>query len=114
MAADSIALKPFGLEDTDAAAVPLAGVTALTALTTLGLAQGSTLVVLGASGGVGSFLVQLAQVEGFEVIAVCSAGNHDYVRTLGVSAAVDYADADAMTAMVGALGEAPRNRRPGW
>ncbi len=74
----------------DAAASPIAGGTALEVLDRLGLAAGSTLLVLAASGGVGSFLLPLAAHQGFRVIAVGSAPSHQRLLAAGASACIDY------------------------
>lgn len=78
----------------DAAATPLAGGTALEVLTRLALPAGSRLLVLGASGGVGMFLLQLARLRGVETIAVGSEPRHEQLRTLGASACIDYRHQD--------------------
>ncbi|WP_306366820.1 NAD(P)-dependent alcohol dehydrogenase [Nocardiopsis sp. CC223A] len=77
----------------DAAAVPLAGVTALQAVRIGGVESGDRVLVNGAAGGVGSFAVQLAVAAGAEVTGVCSARNGGFVRSLGARA-LDYAAED--------------------
>ncbi|MFY7066509.1 NAD(P)-dependent alcohol dehydrogenase [Nocardiopsis changdeensis] len=77
----------------DAAAVPLAGVTALQAVRDGGVGPGDRVLVNGAAGGVGSFAVQLAAAAGAEVTGVCSAGGSGFVRSLGARA-IDYAAED--------------------
>jgi len=84
-----------------AAATPLAGGTADDVLARLDLAEGSRLLVLGASGGVGSFLLQLAALRGLKVVAVGSSRHHGRMRGLGASACVDYARAEALDAVLG-------------
>ncbi|GAA1891695.1 NAD(P)-dependent alcohol dehydrogenase [Asanoa iriomotensis] len=89
---DLVAPKPANLTAEQAAALPLAGVTALQ-----GLAQvrpGQRVLVNGASGGVGTFAVQLAKAAGATVTAVCSTRNVDLVRSLGADHVVDYTRAD--------------------
>jgi NADPH2:quinone reductase len=83
-----------------AAATPLAGGTADDVLARLELPEGSRLLVLGASGGVGSFLLQLAALHGLDVVAVGSSRHHDRLRDLGASACVDYARTDALDAVL--------------
>jgi NADPH2:quinone reductase len=73
-----------------AAATPLAGGTALEVIERLALPRGARLLVLGASGGVGSFLVQLAARSGIDVVAVGRREHHDRLRRLGAAACVDY------------------------
>lgn len=76
-------LKPAGLSFEDAAALPLAGLTALQSIERAGIGAGDTVLIHGASGGVGSFGVQLARLRGARVIGTASTGNHDYLRSLG-------------------------------
>ncbi|MFD3539012.1 NAD(P)-dependent alcohol dehydrogenase [Streptomyces sp. NPDC058662] len=90
-----LAPKPANLSFEEAAAVPVSGCTALKAVRDGGpLGAGRSVLVLGASGGVGSFAVQLAKNLGAHVTGVCSAGKADLVRSLGADEAVDYARAD--------------------
>ncbi len=92
----SVAVKiPEGMSDDDAAAVPLAGLTALQGLCNEGGltrtgAEGKRVLVVGASGGVGHFGVQIAKAAGAHVTGVCSARNVDLVRSLGDDDVVDY------------------------
>jgi NADPH:quinone reductase len=78
-----------------AAAVPLAGGTAWEVIERLALPRGARLLVLGASGGVGSFLLQLAAVSGIEAVAVGRREHHDRLRRLGAVATLDYTDGQA-------------------
>jgi len=88
---DLICAVPSSLGFPEAAAVPLAGQTALTALDRAAVGVGDSVVVIGASGGVGSFVVQMAKALGAaRVIAVCSARNESFVRGLGADEVVDY------------------------
>ncbi|HSC95493.1 MAG TPA: NAD(P)-dependent alcohol dehydrogenase [Burkholderiales bacterium] len=85
------ARMPSNLSAPEAAAVPLAGLTALQALRDLGhVAAGKRLLVIGASGGVGHFAVQIAKYCGAEVTAVCSSRHVEMVRGLGASRVIDY------------------------
>jgi len=91
----NVARKPKNLSFVEAAAVPLAGLTALKALRDLGrIARGQAVLINGASGGVGSFAVQIARLYGAEVTAVTSRKNLEFVRTLGAHHAIDYATED--------------------
>ncbi|MBP6209200.1 MAG: NAD(P)-dependent alcohol dehydrogenase [Anaerolineales bacterium] len=91
----ALALKPVNLTFEEAAAYPMAAVTALQGLRDQGKLQpGQKVLIQGASGGVGSFAVQIAKVLGAEVTAVCSARNMDQVRSLGADHAIDYAKED--------------------
>lgn len=93
---DTIASKPDAVDHRTAAGIPVAGATALTMVEVARIAQGDVVVALGATGGVGSFLVQLAAKRGATVVAVASAANADYARTLGAADAVDYAAGDVV------------------
>lgn len=91
---DKLARKPAGLSFTQAA---VSGVSALTALQSLeagGLTKGERVLIIGASGGVGTFAVQLARMLGAEVTAVCSTGKLELVRSLGAVRVIDYTTTD--------------------
>lgn len=77
------ALKPKSIGFEQAAAVPLAGLTALQSARRAGVAPGQAVLIHGGAGGVGSFAVQLAVMAGATVVATASAKNHDYLRDLG-------------------------------
>lgn len=87
-----VARKPASLSFEEAAAVPIAGCTAHQALfDEIGLRRDETILITGATGGVGTFAVQLASgVIGARVIGTASPHNHDYLRDLGAEAAIDY------------------------
>jgi NADPH:quinone reductase-like Zn-dependent oxidoreductase len=104
MSVGSLVAKPASLDFTQAAAVPLSGATALTLLDAVALGAGERLLVLGASGGVGSFLVQLAAQRGAQVVGVCSGPNVAYARDLGAADVIDYTTAE--------VGEALRSLHP--
>jgi NADPH:quinone reductase-like Zn-dependent oxidoreductase len=89
---DLLAPMPANLTHAQAAAMPMAAVTALVALR--GVEAGQRVLVNGASGGVGTFAVQLAKALGAEVDAVCGAANADLVRSLGAEHVVDYRSED--------------------
>ncbi len=87
----AVTLKPSNMTFEQAAAVPIAAITALQALRDVGNVQpGHTVLINGASGGVGTFAVQIAKVLGAEVTGVCSTRNVDMVRSLGADHVVDY------------------------
>jgi len=91
----SLVFKPAALSFVEAAAIPMAGVTALQALQTKGgLRTGQKVLVQGASGGVGTFSVQLAKALGAEVTAVCSTAHVDLIRSLGADRVIDYTRED--------------------
>lgn len=85
-----IALKPKTLDFMKAGVVPLAGLTALQGLRIGEVKQGDKVLIIGASGGVGSFAVQIAKILGAHVSAVCSAKNADFVRSVGADVVIDY------------------------
>lgn len=88
---DVLVLKPAGVSDADACTIPVAAVTALQALRDKGAIQpGLKVLIYGASGGVGTYAVQLAAYFGAQVTAVCSAQNAEKVRSLGASEVIDY------------------------
>ena len=87
--ASALAAKPAGVTTADAGATPLAGITALTCLDVLELTPGQNVLVVGATGGVGSFAVQLAAHAGAHVIATALAEDEEYLRGLGVAELVD-------------------------
>lgn len=93
--ADHLVPVPAGVSLEAAAAVPTSGMTALQALRDVAQVRpGQTVLVVGASGGVGSFAVQIAKAFGAEVTGVCSTGNVDLVRSLGADHVVDYTHTD--------------------
>ena len=93
--ASEIALKPKSLGFGLAAAVPLAGLTALQGLRDGGqLQRGQRVLIIGASGGVGTFAVQIAKDLGAHVTGVCSTTNLDMVRRLGADEVLDYTRQD--------------------
>ena len=91
----SVASKPAGLTFEEAASVPVAAVTALQGLRDKGqLRAGQKLLINGASGGVGTFAVQIAKALGADVTGVCSTRNLDTARSLGADDVVDYTRED--------------------
>lgn len=87
--------KPENMTHSEAAAVPLAGMTALQALRDQGkLKVGQKVLINGASGGVGTYAVQIGKALGAEVSAVCSTKNIELVRNLGADHVIDYTQQD--------------------
>jgi NADPH:quinone reductase-like Zn-dependent oxidoreductase len=92
---DLVAPKPATLSFEQAAAIPLAGNTALMGLRDLGRVQpGARVLVNGASGGVGTFAVQIAKALGAEVTGVCSTRNVELIQSLGADHVIDYTRED--------------------
>jgi NADPH:quinone reductase-like Zn-dependent oxidoreductase len=92
---DKLARKPASLTFEQAATVPVSAITALQAVTDLAAVQaGQRVLVTGASGGVGSYAVQIAVAAGAEVTGVASAAKADLVRSLGATHVLDYASDD--------------------
>lgn len=88
---DKLSRKPMNLSFEQAAVVPISAGTALQALTDQGrIVAGQQVLVIGASGGVGSYAVQLAKAFGAEVTGVCGSAKLDLVRSLGADRALDY------------------------
>jgi NADPH:quinone reductase-like Zn-dependent oxidoreductase len=93
--ADGLVLKPDNISFEEAAAVPVAAITALQGLRDQGRIQrGHKVLIAGASGGVGTFAVQIARSYGAEVAAVCSTKNVDTARSIGADRVFDYTRED--------------------
>ncbi len=93
--ADRLAPMPANLTATQAAAVPISALTALQAVRDGGhVRAGAKVLVIGASGGVGTFAVQIAKAFGAEVTGVCSTAKADLVRSLGAAHVIDYTRGD--------------------
>jgi NADPH:quinone reductase-like Zn-dependent oxidoreductase len=88
--ADRLVAKPAELGWAQAASLPLAGSAAVHAVRAAGVASGRRVLVIGAAGGIGSIVVQLAVAAGAEVTGVCSGGKAALVRSLGAQRVIDY------------------------
>lgn len=101
-----IALSPQKLTAEESGGVPLVGLTAYQSLFDTGkLQEGETVLILGASGGVGTAAIQLAKWKGAEVIGVASESNQEYMKDLGADATIDYT--------AGHVGEMVKDIKPG-
>jgi NADPH:quinone reductase-like Zn-dependent oxidoreductase len=99
MSEGTVARKPASLDHPAAASIPVAGVTALVIADGLQLADGHVVVAVGATGGVGSYFVQLASGRGARLVAVCRGENADYARRLGAAEVIDYTEGDVADAV---------------
>jgi NADPH:quinone reductase-like Zn-dependent oxidoreductase len=88
--AAAVAIAPDVLSDQDAGSLGVAGTTAMSAVEAVDLAEGAKVLVVGATGGVGSFAIQLAALRGAHVIASVRPGDEDFVTDLGAAETVDY------------------------
>ena len=92
---NALALKPVNMAFEEAAAAPLAATVALQGLCDSGqIRPGQRILIIGASGGIGTFAVQIAKSFGTEVTGVCSARNLDLVRSIGADEVIDYTRED--------------------
>lgn len=87
---DKLSIKPARLSFEEAAVLGISGMTAIQALTNGGSIEGQRVLVVGASGGVGSYAVQIAKALGATVTGVCSASKVERVRALGADEVIDY------------------------
>src|SRR5204863_180838 len=110
--ADKVVPKPVSLTFEQAAAVPMAGTTALRGIRDVGAVRaGHRGLANGAAGGVGTCAVQIAAALGAEVTGVCSTRNVDLVRSIGAAHAIDYTTAARSSLLCREAGQAARNAR---
>lgn len=103
-AAGAVAPKPAALDYVQAAALPMPAQTALACVDALGLGPDSTVLVVGATGGIGTYAIQLAALRGARVLATARPDTADYVSSLGAEEALDYTQGEeALVASVLAL-----------
>lgn len=91
---DKLARTPSDLAAEQAAVIAVSGLTAIQAVDAAGIASGQRVLVIGASGGVGSYVVQIAAARGAEVTGVCSTAKLELVRSLGAAHVIDYTTDD--------------------
>lgn len=91
-----LARRPLGLDSAHAAGIPESGLTAVCLLRAVRLAAGESVLVIGATGGIGLYAVQLAHALGARVIATATADDEQYLRGLGAADTVDYKSADVV------------------
>src|SRR5260370_20397033 len=95
----TIAKRPAAIQDTEAAAMPLVGASALMSVEAADVKPGDVVVVVGASGGIGGYAVQLAAIRGTHVVAVTSKGHEEYVRQVRAEEVIDRGAGDVLQAI---------------
>jgi NADPH:quinone reductase-like Zn-dependent oxidoreductase len=95
----TIAKRPASLSEIEAAALPLAGVSALQSVEAAAPQPNDVVVIVGASGGIGSYAIQLASASGAHIIGVTSKGKTDYVKGLGADEVIDRTSGDVLEAL---------------
>jgi NADPH:quinone reductase-like Zn-dependent oxidoreductase len=98
MSTGTVARKPGSVDHAVAASIPVPGVTALMMADAIQPSEGHVVVAIGATGGVGSYFVQLVAARGARVVAVCRGENADYARRLGAAEVIDYSAGDVVEA----------------
>jgi NADPH:quinone reductase-like Zn-dependent oxidoreductase len=99
LTSDGVASAPSSVDAVGAAALPHAALTALSAIDVLNPNKGQEILVVGSTGGVGSYVTQLVSRRGASVIAVARAENTDYARSLGAAGTIDYTEGDLLDLM---------------
>jgi NADPH:quinone reductase-like Zn-dependent oxidoreductase len=100
----AVALLPSSISDEVGAALPTAAMTALALVDSLALPAESTVLIVGATGGVGTMATQLAAAKGYRVLVTAGTGDRDAMRRLGAAEAFDYRGADLVTQVQAAHG----------
>jgi NADPH:quinone reductase len=95
----TLAKRPTSISEIEAAAIPLAGVSALMSVEAAAPKANDTVVIVGASGGIGSYAIQLATAQGAHVIGVTSKANTEYVKGLGAAEVIDREAGDVLEAL---------------
>src|SRR5207302_3517731 len=95
----TIAKRPASIGEVEASALPLAGTSALMCVEAAALKPGDVLAIVGASGGVGGYAVQLAAAQGVRVLGVTSTAKIDYVKSLGAEEVIDRSGGDILEAL---------------
>jgi NADPH:quinone reductase-like Zn-dependent oxidoreductase len=95
-----VAKKPEAVSFAEAAALPMPGLTAMDLVDAVDLRKGETVLIVGATGGVGSYAVQLAARRGARVIATARGANEAFVRELGATETIDHSREDVIEAML--------------
>ncbi|HET8852466.1 MAG TPA: NADP-dependent oxidoreductase [Ktedonobacteraceae bacterium] len=98
-ATGEFAALPASLDFVRAAALPMAGMTALGALDTAALAKGAVLLIVGGAGGIGTFAIQMAAQLGAHVIATARTEDQEYLRSLGAAETVDFTQSNVVEAV---------------
>jgi NADPH:quinone reductase-like Zn-dependent oxidoreductase len=122
-ASGAVAPKPVSLDDVQAAALPMPAQTALACLDALSIDSGETVLIVGATGGIGTYAIQMAALRGARVLATARPEAADYVTSLGAAQVLDYTRADLVSAVrtlypggpvAGSSRPSTLPRRPGW
>jgi NADPH:quinone reductase-like Zn-dependent oxidoreductase len=98
-ASGAMAPKPVSLDDVQAAALPMPAQTALACLDALSIGSGETVLIVGATGGIGTYAIQMAALRGARVLATARPEAADYVTSLGAAQVLDYTRSDLVSAV---------------
>ena len=98
-ASGAVVLKPVSLDDVQAAALPMPAQVALASLDALSIGSGETILIVGATGGIGTYAIQMAALRGARVLATARPEVANYVTSLGAAQALDYTQGDLVSAV---------------